>query len=352
MTSVLGQNRQTILFADRNLNINTKGWKSEFVPLEREKSVGMILEDPRTESLCHEAAEVHSPVEAKFMPPRSKVNIQEAELICKDEPFSSSQSQIIEIPIQRGQEVINDHNFNNSRIIMPEEKDFIHQNNDNNNTIHHVTQNNLPIKTKPEERPIEKLVKNEFDQRVEVPKKLGSIWNQAPRQPMKVCKKPQSQAEWDAILNANLAGMAQNEEEFTREFMANLMTRGAHPTNGNQTLPSPKRPGSYYQSNQRRLRSVTPPGLRSVPKSPACWACGEIVEPGIKVLKVKGYPMHLECFVCNTCYVPLKTTNVFISNDRLFCREHVKFGSRSIRSVSRGPTPRGSRGPTPEMTEF
>merc|ERR1711915_334283 len=53
---------------------------------------------------------------------------------------------------------------------------------------------------------------------------------------------------------------------------------------------------------------------------------------------------HPECFVCTTCFLPLKTSSVFISNDRLFCREHIKFGPKAIRPLSRGQTP--------EFTEF
>jgi hypothetical protein len=167
-----------------------------------------------------------------------------------------------------------------------------------------------------------------------------TVWDSAPIQPRKPCKKPQDQAEWEAILNANLAGMAENEEEFTKGFLANLTGGSKEGRNAPTAMPR----GGYGKSIPEGMRAATPPGLRSVPKAPTCWGCSEPVEMGMRIIKVKGYPMHPECFVCTACFVPLKASNVFISNDRLFCREHIKFGPKSIRPLSRGQTP--------EITEF
>ena len=78
--------------------------------------------------------------------------------------------------------------------------------------------------------------------------------------------------------------MAENEEDFTKDFMANLMGAPKEPP----TPQSSKGRGAFIKSNPGGMRAATPPGLRSVPKAPTCWACNEQVEMGMKILKIKG----------------------------------------------------------------
>jgi len=357
-------NRQSILFADVNLNINAKGWKSEYVPSAhrpkpQQNSLQLRLSSPTpgqpqltpqvptppqlhiptqqnlTEAIDHE--EMYSPIQAKPMPRYSGVPI-EAELVNKIQP----PAQAITIPIQR-QDITEDkpkdvavekntaeditNQFMAELLSRPGGQGIQGGEDFTKNFVSQLLEGSLT--TQPEPVPM-------VESRPAQP--ASRIWDSAPIQPRKPCKKPEDQAEWEALLNANLAGMAENEEDFTKDFMANLM--GGR-RNG-KCAPNTSVRGRNSMGGG--MRAATPPGLRSVPKSPNCWACSEPVEMGVKIIKVKGYPMHPECFVCTTCFVPLKASNVFISNERLFCREHIKFGPKAIRPLSRGQTP--------EFTEF
>ena len=306
-----------------------------------------------TEAVDHEDAEVYSPIQAKPMPRYSGVPL-EAELVNKIQP----PAQTITIPIERLD------NTENQTKVVASEKDaaedvtnqfmaelLSRQGGQGIQGGEELTKNFVSqlmrgsLTPQPEAVPM-------VEPRPAQP--ASRIWDSAPIQPRKPCKKPEDQAEWEALLNANLAGMAENEEDFTKDFMANLM-------GGKQSGKCAPRTSVRGRNNPAGVRGATPPGLRSVPKSPNCWACSEPVEMGVKIIKIKGmwyiikltnfyhylfkgYPMHPECFVCTTCFVPLKASNVFISNERLFCREHIKFGPKSIRPLSRGQTP--------EFTEF
>eukprot|EP00090_Calanus_glacialis_P000014 TRINITY_DN10010_c0_g1_i1.p1 TRINITY_DN10010_c0_g1~~TRINITY_DN10010_c0_g1_i1.p1 ORF type:complete len:379 (+),score=89.63 TRINITY_DN10010_c0_g1_i1:131-1267(+) len=375
----LVDNRQSVLFADVNLNINTKGWKTEYVPANVAKPQQIshplklaplpplkVTPNPPVQQIHQienvpdqEEEQVYSPIEAKPMPKRFSGTPLEAELVNKIQPPLQS----INIPIQR-------LDISEKATTKNETKDQTNmesllktnsagkQNNAEDFTKEFMGElmggpagpppiSNIPGGEELTKNFLSQLMNGSLTQPATQPAaqptvqpKGSTIWDAAPIQPRKPCKKPQDQAEWEALLNANIAGMAENEEEFTQGFMANLMGG----PKGTQNAPTPKGTGSYIKSNPGGKRSATPPGLRSVPKAPTCWACSEPVAMGMKILKIKGYPMHPECFVCTTCYVPLKTSNVFISNDRLFCREHIQFGPKSIRPLSRGPTP--------EFTEF
>jgi len=359
--------RQSVLFADGNLNINTKGWKSQYVPSPINKkpqqnslrlaspirqpvieipvppkSTPQVVPPPplvlpNTEPVIeHEEPEVYSPVQAKPMPRRYSGVPIEAELVNKVQPPAA---QTITIPIQRldTDEEMHKKSHENAQDITNQFMAELLSGQGGGApkvqgreelTKNFVTQLMDGSLTQPQTVPI-------VNQNLGQPTR--SIWDSAPIQPRKPCKKPEDQAEWEALLNANLAGMADNEEDFTKDFMATLM-------GGRRDSKSGPRMTSRRGSNCMGMRAATPPGLRSVPKSPTCWACSEPVEMGMKIIKVKGYPMHPECFVCTTCFVPLKASNIFISNERLFCREHIKFGPKSIRPLSRGQTP--------EFTEF
>eukprot|EP00092_Neocalanus_flemingeri_P001533 GFUD01001635.1.p1 GENE.GFUD01001635.1~~GFUD01001635.1.p1 ORF type:complete len:359 (+),score=92.07 GFUD01001635.1:104-1180(+) len=353
MASVV-DNRQSVLFADVNLNINTRGWKSEYVPVNNAKPKEMspplklaplpplqvtpsppVQQMPQIEDVAdQEEEQVYSPIEAKPMPKRFSGTPLEAELVNKIQPPLHT----INIPIQRinisESATIKDHTKDQSNIQTSLNKNFAgKQNNAEDFTKEFMAElmggpvgppaSSIPAQ--PAAQPVVQTTAQPHGR---------SVWDSAPIQPRKPCKKPQDQAEWEALLNANLAGMAENEEDFTEDFMANLM-RGPK---GAKNVPNAKGTGAYIKSTGS-MRAATPPELRSVPKAPTCWACSEPVAMGMKILKIKGYPMHPECFVCTTCYVPLNTSNVFISNDRLFCREHIKFGPKSVRPLSRGQTP-------------
>jgi len=377
MASVL-HNRQSVLFADGNLNINTRGWKSDYVPTTNTKPKEMSQPLKLTPSLHiratptpplqmlphiedmshHEEEQVYSPIQAKPMPKRISGTPLEAELVTTGPPVS----QTINIPIERLD--IYESGANN-------DQSNINTSSYENNTLDQQT--NVKDLTNefmaellggPAGPPLvanlpggEQFTKNFVFQLMDgsltqpeintvaqpAPQaQKKTIWDSVPIQPKKPCKKPQDQAEWEALLNANLAGMAENEEEFTKDFIDSLMGGPKEP----KSLLTTKGAGTYIKSNPGGggMRAATPPGLRSVPKSPLCWACSEPVEMGMKVLRIKGYALHPECFVCTVCFIPLKTSSVFISNERLFCREHIKFGPKSIRPLSRGPTP--------EFTEF
>jgi len=377
MASVL-DNRQSVLFADGNLNINTRGWKSEYVPTvnTKPKEISQPLKlmpslplratpTPPLQKLPHiedlslqEEEQVHSPIQAKPMPKRFSGTPLEAELMNTVQPVPKT----INIPIQRVN--ISESGANDGQ---PNIKTSSSDNNtlDTQENVKEVTNEFMaellggtagapPVASMPGgEQFTKNFVFQLMDGSLTQPEinpvaqsaqqaQQKTIWDSAPIQPRKPCKKPQDQAEWEALLNANLAGMAENEEEFTKDFIDSLMGG----PKGAKSVPTPKGAGTNIKSNPGGggMRAATPPGLRSVPKSPLCWACSEPVEMGTKVLRIKGYALHPECFVCTVCFVPLKTSSVFISNERLFCREHIKFGPKSIRPLSRGPTP--------EITEF
>jgi len=374
----LVDNRQGILFADVNLNINTKGWKSNYVPVDKVKPQELppplrltplapikvtpappVQQIPVTEE-TQEEEQVYSPIEAKPMPKRFSGTPQAAELVNKIQP---PLQKTINIPIQRldmTESVTNNNQRKDQTNIQTSLNDNQAgmQNNAENFTKEFMAElmggqtgpppaANIPEGEQFTKNFVSQLLDGSLSQPGPTPavqpptqQQPGTIWDSAPTQTRKPCKKPQDQAEWEALLNANLAGMAENEEDFTKDFMANLMGAPKEPP----AAQSSKGTGAFIKSNPGGMRAATPPGLRSVPKAPTCWACNEQVEMGMKILKIKGYPMHPECFVCTTCFIPLKASNVFISNDRLFCREHVKFGPKSIRPLSRGQTP--------EFTEF
>merc|ERR1711915_426965 len=303
MGSIADQNRQSVLFVDGNLNISTKGWKSEYVPTERVSKQNELQLLGNHQSVVTvqnippaiEKTEICEPIEAKTMPVRNKAQPLNCEIINNIQ----AAQKVINIPIQRldlGDVEMED--------VAKKSLNEMNQRNSNNN------------RHKDEE--IAKAYLEEM----------------LPRDKVEASPLLENQAEWDAILNANLAGMAENEEEFTKEFLANLMGGPAGETQGVRG-----RKNSVNQREPCSMRAPSPGGLRSAPKAPTCWACGEPVALGMKVLKIKGYPMHPECFVCTTCFLPLKTSSVFISNDRLFCREHIKFGPKAIRPLSRGQTP-------------
>jgi len=356
MGSIADQNRQSVLFVDGNLNISTKGWKSEYVPTERvskQNELQLLGNHPSTVTVQNippmvEKTEMCEPIEAKTMPVRNKAQPLNCEIINNIQ----AAQKVINIPIQRldlgdvemedvAKKSMNEMNERNSNNNRHKDEDIAKA----------YLEEILPGKKAEDSPLLENQAKSDRNMNVVCKEinlppaqsknglNVNTIWDKAPLQAHKPCKKPKDQAEWDAILNANLAGMAENEEEFTKEFLANLLGGPAVETQGVRG-----RKNSVNQREPCSMRAPSPGGLRSAPKAPTCWACGEPVALGMKVLKIKGYPMHPECFVCSTCFLPLKTSSVFISNDRLFCREHIKFGPKAIRPLSRGPTP--------EFTEF
>jgi len=373
---VESNNRQSVGFADVNLNINTKGWKSDYVPANeaRPQQISQPLKlaplpplevkplqpvqlMPQMNNILdkEEEEQVYSPIEAKPMPKRFSGTPLEAELVNKIQPPLKT----INIPIQRLD--ISESATTTDKANMQQNLNYNSagkQSNAEDFTKEFMAEliggpvgppptTNLPGGEEFTKNFLSQLIDGSLNHPEAQPKAQptsqpqgSTIWDSAPIQPRKPCKKPQDQAEWEALLNSNIAGMAENEADFTNDFMANLMGG----PRGGQNIPTTKGTGSYIKSNPGGKRAATPPELRSVPKAPNCWACSEPVAMGMKILKIKGYPMHPECFVCTTCFVPLKTNNVFISNDRLFCREHIKYGPKSIRPLSRGPTP--------EFTEF
>jgi len=385
---VANQNRQSILFADNNLNINTKGWKAEYVPSEAGKPLAAppplkLAPLPPLQSApaptitvqptappheeVQDEEEVYSPIEAKPMPQRLGGPPLEAQLVKKIQPPPKQ----VNIPIQRLDESqpastpdhaaieakLNENCAASASNAVDFTKEFMAEL--MGGPVPPPGAANIPGGEEFTKNFVSQLMEGSLTPAMEVlvtqpaaksEPAAKSIWDSAPVQPRKPCKKPQEQAEWEAILNANLAGMAENEEEFTKDFMANLLGGQG----GAKSGPVPSGTGAILNTNPGGVRAATPPALRSVPKAPTCWVCAEPVIIGAKILKIKGYPMHPECFVCTSCNVPLKSSSVFISNERLFCREHIKFGPGAIKPASR-PTSRPSSRPNsmaPEFTEL
>lgn len=365
------QNRQSILFADKHLNINTKGWKAEYVPMNVAKpqqapqplklaplpplqSTPLPLVQPM-DTQGKDEEQVYSPIEAKPMPQRLGGPPLEAELINnKVQP----PRQEVNIPIQRleisqpaatpMELYLNANSAGKASNAVDFTKEFMAEL--MGGSVPPPPTSHIPGGEEFTKNFVSQLLDGSLTPAVELlvtePAGGKSIWDSAPVQQRKPCKKPQDQAEWEAILNANLAGMAGNEEDFTKDFMANLMGGPG----GTKSGQMPSGTGAVLNANPGGMRVATPPGLRSVPKAPTCWVCTQPVNIGAKILKIKGYPMHPECFVCTACNVPLKSSSVFINNDHLFCREHIKFGPQTIRPTSR-PTSRPSS-TAPEYTEL
>jgi len=397
-TLLANQNRQSKIFADNNLNINTKGWKAEYVPgqVAKPKAASPPLKlaplpplqttpapsvqttpapplpplqttpapsvQPTAPPLeeAQEEEQVYSPIEAKPMPQRLGGPPLEAQLVNKVQPPKKQ----VNIPIQRldtsqpgaaattyqavVEAKLNDNYAAKSNNAVDFTREFMAEL--MGGPVPPPSAANIPGGEQFTKNFVSQLMDGSLTPAMELlvtepaAKPAGkSVWDSAPVQQRKPCKKPQDQAEWEAILNANLAGMADNEEDFTNDFMANLL-------GGPKSGPTPSGTGAILSTNPGGVRAATPPALRSVPKAPTCWVCAEPVTIGAKILKIKGYPMHPECFVCTSCNVPLKSSSVFISNERLFCREHIKFGPCAIKPSSR-PSSRPSS-IAPEFTEL